>query len=46
MANLPNYLYIVASIFFIYGLKMLGKAHSARKGNMISAIGMLIAGLI
>ena len=43
MANLPNYLYIVASIFFIYGLKMLGKAHSARKGNMISAIGMLIA---
>jgi NAD(P) transhydrogenase subunit beta len=43
MSNLPNYLYIAASIFFIYGLKMLGKAQSARKGNMVSAIGMLIA---
>ncbi|HKL20421.1 MAG TPA: NAD(P)(+) transhydrogenase (Re/Si-specific) subunit beta, partial [Tichowtungia sp.] len=43
MENLPNYLYIAASIFFIYGLKMLSKAETARKGNMVSAIGMLIA---
>ncbi len=43
MESLPNYLYIAASVFFIYGLKMLGKAATARKGNRISAIGMLIA---
>jgi len=43
MSSLPNYLYIVASVFFIYGLKMLGKANTARRGNMVSAIGMLIA---
>ena len=43
MQSLPNYLYIAASVFFIYGLKMLGKAHTARRGNRISAIGMLIA---
>ena len=43
MQSLPNYLYIAASIFFIYGLKMLSKADTARKGNMVSAIGMLIA---
>jgi len=36
-------LYIVASILFIYGLKMLGNQKTARKGNMISSIGMLIA---
>lgn len=35
--------YIAASILFIIGLKMLSKAESARKGNMVSAIGMLIA---
>ncbi len=36
-------LYILASILFIYGLKMLGKQKTARKGNMVSALGMLIA---
>ncbi|WP_117170184.1 NAD(P)(+) transhydrogenase (Re/Si-specific) subunit beta [Paraliobacillus sediminis] len=38
-----NLLYIVAAILFIVGLKMLGNAKKARKGNLISAIGMLIA---
>lgn len=38
-----NYLYIVASVLFIMGLKKLGKAESARNGNFISSIGMLIA---
>ena len=41
--ELINLLYIVASVLFILGLKMLGKADTARKGNRISAIGMLIA---
>jgi NAD(P) transhydrogenase subunit beta len=35
--------YIIASILFIIGLKMLGSAQSARRGNLISALGMLIA---
>jgi len=35
--------YIAASILFIYGLKMLGRASSARRGNLVSALGMLIA---
>jgi NAD(P) transhydrogenase subunit beta len=35
--------YIVASIFFIFGLKMLSSQATARRGNLVSAIGMLIA---
>ncbi len=35
--------YIVASIFFVLGLKMLSSPLTARKGNLVSAIGMLIA---
>lgn len=38
-----NFVYIVASVLFIIGIKMLGKAETARKGNVISAVGMLIA---
>ena len=35
--------YIVASIFFVFGLKMLSSPATARKGNIVSSIGMLIA---
>ena len=35
--------YVVASGLFIFGLKMLGSPATARRGNMISAVGMLIA---
>lgn len=35
--------YIVAAIFFILGLKMLSSQKTARRGNLISALGMLIA---
>jgi NAD(P) transhydrogenase subunit beta len=38
-----NLSYIVASILFIFGLKMLGSARTARRGNGISALGMLLA---
>ncbi|MCD8502219.1 MAG: NAD(P)(+) transhydrogenase (Re/Si-specific) subunit beta [Bacillaceae bacterium] len=41
--TLINLLYIVAAILFIFGLKMLGNAKQARKGNLVSAIGMLTA---
>ena len=35
--------YMVAAVFFILGIKRLGKTDTARKGNLYSAIGMLIA---
>jgi NAD(P) transhydrogenase subunit beta len=35
--------YIVASVLFIFGLKMLSSQKTARKGNLVSAVGMLIA---
>jgi len=35
--------YLIASVFFILGLKMLSKPESARKGNLIAAAGMMIA---
>lgn len=41
-----NFIYIIASILFIIGIKMLGKAETARKGNLVSSIGMLIAVVI
>ncbi len=34
--------YVVAAALFIYGLKLLGSAGSARRGNMLSALGMLL----
>jgi NAD(P) transhydrogenase subunit beta len=43
MGMITNFSYVVASILFIIGLKMLGSAETARKGNMLSAAGMLIA---
>ncbi len=38
-----NFVYIVSSVLFILGIKMLGKADTARRGNTISALGMLLA---
>jgi NAD(P) transhydrogenase subunit beta len=35
--------YVVASVLFILGLKMLSHPESARKGNFLAAIGMLLA---
>ncbi len=35
--------YILASILFILGLKQLGRAATARQGNMLSSAGMLLA---
>ena len=40
---ITNLAYIVAAILFIFGLKMLTSPATARKGNLISAIGMLLA---
>ena len=38
-----NLSYIVASVLFILGLKLLGHPDTARRGNTYSAIGMFIA---
>lgn len=35
--------YIIASVFFILGLKMLSHPLTARRGNIIAAIGMIMA---
>ena len=35
--------YLVASVLFIIGIKMMGQTRDARRGNQISAVGMLIA---
>ena len=43
---LVNLAYILASIMFIIGLKMLGSPETARKGNLTSALGMLLAVII
>jgi len=43
---LVNLAYILASIMFIFGLKMLGSPETARKGNLTSASGMLLAVII
>ncbi|MEX1114786.1 MAG: NAD(P)(+) transhydrogenase (Re/Si-specific) subunit beta [Akkermansiaceae bacterium] len=38
-----NLLYIISSILFIFGIKMLGRAETARRGNRLSSVGMLLA---
>jgi NAD(P) transhydrogenase subunit beta len=35
--------YVVAAALFIFGLKMLGSPDTARRGNAISSVGMLVA---
>lgn len=38
-----DFSYVLASILFIIGLKMLGKSQTAKRGNLLSACGMLVA---
>ncbi len=40
---ITGFLYIVAAVLFILGLKKLGNAQTAPTGNLISAMGMFIA---
>ena len=40
---LINISYIIASMLFVIGIKMLGSAKTARRGNMLSSVGMLLA---
>ncbi len=43
MENVIQYGYVVAAALFIFGLKQLGSPATARRGNMISAVAMLLA---
>ena len=45
-ANLVNLIYLVAAVLFILGIKGLTKPATAVRGNMLSALGMLIAVII
>lgn len=38
-----EFAYLIASILFVLGMKMMSKTKSARKGNRLSALGMFIA---
>ncbi len=38
-----NVIYAIAAIFFVFGLKMLSSPRTARQGNMVASLGMLIA---
>ena len=40
---LINLAYVVAAVLFILGLQMLSSPATARNGNLVSAVGMLIA---
>ncbi len=40
---LINIAYIAAAVLFIFGLKMLSSQATARRGNLVSALGMLLA---
>jgi NAD(P) transhydrogenase subunit beta len=40
---LINLVYIASAVMFVFGLKMLGSPATARKGNLISSLGMLLA---
>ncbi len=41
--NLLYVIYLISSVTFILGLKMLGSPRTARRGNLIAAFGMTIA---
>ena len=41
--SIINLAYVIAATLFVFGIKMMGSAETARRGNMISGIGMLIA---
>ena len=43
MNSINAYLIIGVSVFFILGIKLLGSPKTARIGNLVAAVGMLVA---
>ena len=46
METFVNLSYIAAAILFVFGIKMLGNASTARRGNTLSSIGMALAVIV
>lgn len=43
---LINFVYVVSAVLFIFGLKLLSHPATARKGNLLSALGMFVAVIV
>ena len=43
MDNFIQFAYVAAAVLFIFGLKQLGSPATARRGNLVSSLGMLVA---
>jgi len=43
MEHLLEIIYLISSITFVIGLKMIGNPNTARNGNLIAAVGMVMA---
>lgn len=43
---LVNFVYVVSAVLFIFGLKLLSHPATARKGNLLSALGMFVAVIV
>ncbi len=43
MALIINFAYVISAGLFVFGLKMLSSPATARRGNFLSAVGMLLA---
>ena len=44
--DVHNLLYLLAAVLFIFGLKMLSSVKTARRGNLVSSLGMLLAAVV
>ena len=42
-SHLLSIIYLIGSVSFIMGMKMMGNAKTARKGNLVGAAGMTLA---
>ncbi len=46
MITVTNIVYLIASVLFIFGLKDLSSPKTARRGNLLAMVGMLLAVVI
>lgn len=43
LPSVTNFVYLIASLLFVFGIKRLSSPKTARQGNLLAAIGMLLA---
>ena len=46
MQIVSYFIYLIASVLFIFGIKKLGSPKTARQGNFLSSLGMFLAVVI